>query len=48
MIDLLKGYGKTLGQYLKTAKGRHDVFDYGRAIGIIILVCAGLIILLGD
>ena len=46
MKKLLMGYGRTLVQYLQSAKGHHDTFDYARGAIIIILVCAVLIYLL--
>ncbi len=46
MKKLLMGYSRTLVQYLRSAKGRHDALDYARGAIIIILVCAVLIYLI--
>lgn len=45
-MNRLAGYGRTLRQYWRTPKGRHDRDDYARAAALIVLtilaVMAGL------
>lgn len=36
-MDLLRGYLRTIRQYLSTAKGKHDFWDDIRAVGGIVL-----------
>jgi len=43
-MKIFLGYARTLKNYLRTPKGRHDFFDYLRA-GIIILATATVAIL---
>ncbi|MBR2142562.1 hypothetical protein [Anaerovibrio sp.] len=39
MKQLMTGYIKTCKQYIATAKGKHDVLDYARAVVVILFVC---------
>ena len=36
-MKILRGYWRTLRQYLSTPKGRHDSLDYGKAVLFILL-----------
>ena len=36
-MKVFMGYLRTIYQYLQTPKGKHDVLDYLRAFGIILL-----------
>lgn len=44
----MMGYFYSLLHYLKTDKGKHDCFDYIRAIMIMALVMFGIRILIGS
>ncbi|MBR4384450.1 MAG: hypothetical protein IKP64_12945 [Selenomonadaceae bacterium] len=37
MIKILRGYFRTLKNYFRTPKARHDFKDYARAVAIIFL-----------
>ncbi|WP_173664043.1 hypothetical protein [Selenomonas sp. ND2010] len=41
-MNCLKGYIRTIRQYLATPKGSHDAKDYGRAI-VLIVVTIGIV-----
>ncbi|MBQ9478769.1 MAG: hypothetical protein IJU71_04365 [Selenomonadaceae bacterium] len=38
----MRGYIRTLINYLKTPKGRHDAIDYARALAIIASTAAAI------
>lgn len=40
-MKLLTGYWRTLGQYWRDPKGRHDIIDYGRAAVFLLLTILG-------
>ncbi len=45
-MNVLRGYLRTLGQYLRSPKGKHDFFDDLRALAIVLGTGAGAAVLL--
>ncbi len=43
---MLFGYLRTLRNYLKTPKGRHDTFDYLKALMLVVLTTLILVVIL--
>ncbi|MDD6134530.1 MAG: hypothetical protein PUB49_07470 [Selenomonadaceae bacterium] len=44
-MNCLKGYIRTIKQYLATPKGSHDAKDYGRGI-LLIIVTMGMVLVI--
>lgn len=45
-MEMLRGYWRTLRQYLATPKGAHDSRDYAKALLLILLTIAVIYLLL--
>ena len=44
---MIRGYLRTLKNYLRTPKARHDLKDYARALATILITTAIIIFLIG-